>query len=153
MKKAFEYFNAAIEKDPAYALAYAGLADTYGFYAGMVLPYPEALPKARAAARKAVELDKNLAEARLSTAPVWVVDYDSAGKGSTTAQSNSNPISVHTTITAAFWIRRVGLTKHLRNGGSSSWSRSHRSSSATWRGPITSCDSTTRQSAGRQPGT
>src|SRR5262245_10291141 len=64
LKKSIEYFNQAIEQDPNFALAYAGLADSYG-----VLPYysgasPEqSIPKAKAAARKALEIDDSLAEA------------------------------------------------------------------------------------------
>jgi serine/threonine-protein kinase len=77
MKRAFDCFHQAIDKDPAYALAYAGLADTYSFYAGPYLPYSEALPKARAAAQKAVELDDQLAEAHLAVAPLlFYADYD-----------------------------------------------------------------------------
>jgi serine/threonine protein kinase/tetratricopeptide (TPR) repeat protein len=63
-KKAVEYFNQAIEKDPSYALAYAGLAETYVLfpeYAG--LPGKEYFPRAEAAARRALGLDENLAEA------------------------------------------------------------------------------------------
>lgn len=65
LKKSFEYFQQAIEKDPSYGLAYAGLADAYlmlgaGEYA--VLPPKEAFPKAEAAAKKALELDSALAE-------------------------------------------------------------------------------------------
>jgi TolB-like protein/Flp pilus assembly protein TadD/predicted Ser/Thr protein kinase len=69
LKKSIEYFNRAIEKDPSYALAYAGLADAYvllpPYSAGSPL---ESLPRAKAAARKAVELDDTLAEAHTSLA-------------------------------------------------------------------------------------
>jgi serine/threonine protein kinase/Flp pilus assembly protein TadD len=66
LKKSLEYFQQAVEKDPAYALAYAGLADSYlmlgaGLYA--VLPPKDAYPKAEAAAIKALQLDNTLAEA------------------------------------------------------------------------------------------
>jgi eukaryotic-like serine/threonine-protein kinase len=63
LKTAIEYFNQAIETDSAYALAYAGLASTFVLlpeYAG--LPAKEFMPKAEAAARKALELDPALAE-------------------------------------------------------------------------------------------
>ena len=63
LKKAVEYFNQAIEMDASYALAYAGLASTYLVlpdYAG--LPSKKFMPKADAAARKALELDPTLAE-------------------------------------------------------------------------------------------
>jgi TolB-like protein/Tfp pilus assembly protein PilF len=71
LKKAADYFQQAIGKDPNYALAYSGLADCH-----VLLPvYPELgsnprdeLPKALDAARKAVELDDTLAEAHTSLA-------------------------------------------------------------------------------------
>ena len=62
--KSVEYFEQAIEKDPAYALAYAGLSDGWlavGFYEG--LAPREAFPRAKAAATKALEIDDGLAEA------------------------------------------------------------------------------------------
>jgi eukaryotic-like serine/threonine-protein kinase len=66
-KAAIEFFLQAIEKDPGYALAYTGLADSYillGVYA-YVSP-KEAFPKGRAAAVKAVEIHDQLAEAHTS---------------------------------------------------------------------------------------
>jgi serine/threonine protein kinase/Tfp pilus assembly protein PilF len=78
--KAREYFQQAIDKDPGYALAYAGLAGTYVFISG--LPPQEAMPKAKAAAQKAVELDDHLAEAHVSVG--WVsawYDWDWAAAG------------------------------------------------------------------------
>jgi serine/threonine protein kinase/tetratricopeptide (TPR) repeat protein len=63
LRTAVDYFNQAIETDPAYALAYAGLASTYVLlpeYAGP--PAKEFMPKAEAAARKALEFDPALAE-------------------------------------------------------------------------------------------
>jgi serine/threonine protein kinase/Flp pilus assembly protein TadD len=68
-KKAIEYFQQAIEKDPNYALAYAGLADAYPaltFFADT--PPQESFPKAKATAKRAVELDETLAEAHTSLA-------------------------------------------------------------------------------------
>jgi DNA-binding winged helix-turn-helix (wHTH) protein/TolB-like protein/Tfp pilus assembly protein PilF len=63
MYKAIEYFNHAIAEDPGYALAYAGLADAYTTESDWLLPPREALPKADAAARKALAFDDRLAEA------------------------------------------------------------------------------------------
>jgi eukaryotic-like serine/threonine-protein kinase len=65
LKKSIEYFEQAIEKDPGYALAYAGLADSYAGLGGdyLYLPPSESFPKAKAAAMKALELDDTLAEA------------------------------------------------------------------------------------------
>jgi tetratricopeptide (TPR) repeat protein len=71
LKKAVEYFNQAIEKDPNYAPAYSGLADTYallGDWQYAVMTPKEALPKAKAAAIKALELDSTLSEAHTSLA-------------------------------------------------------------------------------------
>jgi TolB-like protein/Flp pilus assembly protein TadD len=79
LKKAIDYFEQAIGKDPAYALAYSGLADVH-----TVLPYYAATPpkddaqKALAAARKAVELDESLAEAHTSLANALVLNLQFA---------------------------------------------------------------------------
>jgi eukaryotic-like serine/threonine-protein kinase len=67
--KAIELFNQAIEIDPQYALAYAGLADCYNLldiWAG--LPTNETFPRAKAAAEKALSIDDQLAEAHTSLA-------------------------------------------------------------------------------------
>jgi serine/threonine-protein kinase len=62
-QRAAEYFNQAIAKDPNYALAYTGLADTYGASATSSWIAPtEGYPKAKAAAKKALDLDETLAE-------------------------------------------------------------------------------------------
>ena len=61
--KAIEYFRQAIEEDPIYALAYAGLADSYYRLSNFYLPTREAMPKAKLAAKKALEIDETLAEA------------------------------------------------------------------------------------------
>jgi TolB-like protein/DNA-binding winged helix-turn-helix (wHTH) protein/Tfp pilus assembly protein PilF len=86
LKVALAYFNQAIEEDPKYAQAYSGLADTYallGDWQYAVMPPKEALPKAKAAATKALELDGALGEAHNSLAFCldgfdW--DFNSAGK-------------------------------------------------------------------------
>src|SRR5262249_23097190 len=63
LKRAGEYFQQAIDKDPGYALAWAGLADCYAVSAYDLLPPREAIPKAKEAASKALALDDALAEA------------------------------------------------------------------------------------------
>jgi eukaryotic-like serine/threonine-protein kinase len=73
-QNAISYFRRAVDKDPNYALAYSGLADAYcllGPYGGS--PPNETMPKAKAAALKALELDDNLAEAHASLA--LILDY------------------------------------------------------------------------------
>ncbi|MCA1632741.1 MAG: tetratricopeptide repeat protein [Acidobacteria bacterium] len=68
-RKAVTFFNRAIDRDPNYALAYAGLADTYALMSDYsIVPPREAMPKARAAALRAIELDEGLAEAHTSLA-------------------------------------------------------------------------------------
>jgi TolB-like protein len=61
LEKAISYFNRAIARDPGYALAYSGLADVYLVLEKYGGAPGEAIPKANAAARKALELDATLA--------------------------------------------------------------------------------------------
>ena len=69
VERAIEFFNKAIEKDPTYALAYAGVADSYQVLGdNLLIPPNEAFPKAKAAALKALELDNSLAEAHVPLA-------------------------------------------------------------------------------------
>jgi tetratricopeptide (TPR) repeat protein len=71
MVKAIGFFNQAIQQDPSYAPAYAGLADSYlqlGFYG--ILPATPAMKRAKTAALKAVELDNSSGEAHASLADV-----------------------------------------------------------------------------------
>jgi TolB-like protein/DNA-binding winged helix-turn-helix (wHTH) protein/Flp pilus assembly protein TadD len=84
MLKAVEHFNRAIERDPTYAPAYSGLSDTYRMFDQQGLAAPrESMPKAEAAARRALALDDGLAEAHASLAGVlyryhW--EWERAGK-------------------------------------------------------------------------
>jgi TolB-like protein len=69
LKRAIQFFNQAIEKDPNYAMAYAGLADCHSSLGVMTYLTPrDASLQAKAAAIKALELDENLAEAHTSLA-------------------------------------------------------------------------------------
>jgi eukaryotic-like serine/threonine-protein kinase len=78
LKKAIDYFQQAIEKDPSYAPAYAGIADTYTALGGLwlYLPPTDSFPKAKAAAMKALELDDTLAEAHAALAYAEFFDWD-----------------------------------------------------------------------------
>jgi eukaryotic-like serine/threonine-protein kinase len=89
LQKAIEYFNRAVEADPRYALAYAGLADSYNLMSFFnIVPPRAAMPKAKAAAARALEIDSTLAEAHISLAyasftfdwdwPAAVSHYDQA---------------------------------------------------------------------------
>ncbi len=69
LRKALEYFHQAIAKDPKYAIAYVGLADAYNMMSFRNVLAPSVLmPKAKAAAAKALELDAHLAEPQVSLA-------------------------------------------------------------------------------------
>jgi TolB-like protein/DNA-binding winged helix-turn-helix (wHTH) protein/Flp pilus assembly protein TadD len=71
LKKAEQYFSRAIELDPSYAQAYAGLADTYNMLAyNRFVPHGEVNEKAKAAAVKAIELDETVAEGHMALAHV-----------------------------------------------------------------------------------
>jgi len=76
LRKAVDFFNQAIEKDPKYALAYAGLADAWA-----VLPLfggcapKECNPKAEAAAKQAIQLDETLAEPHASLGLLLAIYY------------------------------------------------------------------------------
>ena len=63
---AIHYFEQALQVDPNFALAYCGLADTYGWAGGQLMPGREAWAKEMELAQKALDLDPNLAEAHLS---------------------------------------------------------------------------------------
>ena len=69
----FRYFQQAIQEDPAFAEAWAGLSDAYFEWGEFrIAPLAETLPKARAAAQKALELDETLSEAHVSVATTIV---------------------------------------------------------------------------------
>ena len=78
LQKALDHLNRAVDADPAYALAYAGLADSYsGMSFFNIVPPSAAMPKAKAAAAKALEIDSSLAEAHISLAYAsFTYDWD-----------------------------------------------------------------------------
>ena len=78
LSKSIEYFEQAIKEDPNFALAYTGLGDAYsllGLYD--YLPDNQALPKAKQALLKALEIEPNLAEAHSALGIVLIFDWDS----------------------------------------------------------------------------
>jgi serine/threonine-protein kinase len=84
MNRSLDFYNQAIEKDPNFALAYSGLADTYDLLgapeAGGDVSPNDSLPKAKAAALKALEIDESLAEPHVSLGHVkYYLDRDWAG--------------------------------------------------------------------------
>ncbi|MGD1156313.1 MAG: tetratricopeptide repeat protein [Terriglobia bacterium] len=80
-KKALEYFQQAIQKDPNFARGYLGIAQAYGGLGDNVeLSSAEAFTKDKAYARKALELDESLPEAHVALAfALWQGDWDWSG--------------------------------------------------------------------------
>jgi len=80
LQQSIDFFAQAVQKDPRYALAYAGQADAYALIADFnILPAREVLPKVKQAAAKALELDGTLAEAHTSLAWARFHDWDWPG--------------------------------------------------------------------------
>ena len=74
LKTAIKYFEQAIENDPHYALAWAGIADSYSLLGEFGnIPRKELYPKARAAVNKALEIDNRLAEVHTSLASILML--------------------------------------------------------------------------------
>jgi TolB-like protein/Tfp pilus assembly protein PilF len=93
LEKAIKYFEEAIKRDPGFALAYAGLADSYRVLVDHgYLPPSEGNPKTKEAARKALELDETLAEAHTSLGIILSVQWDWRGAEEEFAKAlRSNP--------------------------------------------------------------
>src|SRR5213596_3441668 len=70
------YYEQALKLDPNYALAYCGLADTYAYMGGVMMPSKEAVAKEKEFAQKALELDPELPEAHLSLACAFGGAFD-----------------------------------------------------------------------------
>jgi eukaryotic-like serine/threonine-protein kinase len=116
-EKALDYFRQAIALDPRYALAHCGIADVYADFSSQYLPPGEAIPKAREAALKAIELDETLPEARHSLALVkWWGDWDWAGaEREYKLALELNPNLVHTRIYyAEFLLQQKRFEEALR---------------------------------------
>jgi tetratricopeptide (TPR) repeat protein len=80
LETAVSYFNQAIAKDPGYALAYAGLADAYAVLPEYGANPSEDIPKSKAAARKAIELDPTLSRPHVDLGGTMMAhDWDFAG--------------------------------------------------------------------------
>ena len=80
LKKGIEYFSQAIQRDPKYAEAYVGLADSHALLALRgILPVKEEFPRADAAVKKALEIDNGLSEADATLAHLRLHEWDWAG--------------------------------------------------------------------------
>ncbi|MBI5471692.1 MAG: protein kinase, partial [Ignavibacteriae bacterium] len=114
LKTAIRYFERAIEKDPGYALAWAGIADSYsllGEYGN--ISRKDVYPKARAAANTALQIDDQLAEVHTSLASLFMLnawDWDSSEKEFTRAIAlNPNYATAHHWYSQ--WLMCMGRTE------------------------------------------
>lgn len=99
LNQAIVYFDRAIAGDPGYALAYAGLADAYTTASDWVLSPREALPKAEAAARQALEFDVGLAEAHGALAHAQLHEWKMADAGKEFARA----LALNPNLTATYF--------------------------------------------------
>jgi len=109
--KAVRYFQQAIAKNPNYAIAYAGLADSLsiiGFWC--LVPPDEGCGRAKGLALKALEMDPNLAEAHLSLAwSTMLYDYDfSAAKREFVRSIELNPCLAQAHQWFGFYLATMG---------------------------------------------
>src|SRR5262249_50626525 len=82
MESAITWFQKALSYDPSYAPAYAGLADCYYVVSNQYYPPTEAMPKARSAALRALQLDDTLGETHATLALIRsVYDFNRAEAG------------------------------------------------------------------------
>lgn len=120
MKEAVKHFQEAARVDPNYAPAQVALAETYTMLWGFgILWRPEALARAKAAARKAVELDPKLAAARTALGAVKMNESGLAGaEGISGKRSRSVPtMSLPTNGMQFFWRLWEGTWMRSDNGG------------------------------------
>ena len=113
LKKARDYFRRAIDRQPDYALAYAGLADAYLLLAqNRVMTPIEAVPKAKEAALKALELDPSLAEGYTSLAGI-ACTFEADWSGAERAYRRAFEINPNYAIAHQWWGSTLaGLGRH-----------------------------------------
>ncbi|MEK6279919.1 MAG: protein kinase [Acidobacteriota bacterium] len=114
LKKGIEHFQQAIDEDPGYAAAYAGMSDCYTI---LVVRYglasKEGIPKAKAAAMKALEIDDTLAEAHTSLAHALLHNWEwekAEREFKRALELNPNDADAHNFY--GEYLRVMGLVKH-----------------------------------------
>ncbi|HEX8890505.1 MAG TPA: protein kinase [Pyrinomonadaceae bacterium] len=110
--KALDSFNQAIVEDPNFALAYSGIADCYGIASAWLMPPTEAYPKFEEFARKALQIDGSLADARAEIAAVKLFyQHDWAGAEEELKHALSlNPNSTPARLYYSFYLYASGRT-------------------------------------------
>jgi serine/threonine-protein kinase len=119
LKKAIPFFQQAIEKDPRFALAYAGIADNYVLAADTYIAPREAFSKAKEAAQKAIELDDSLAEAHASLGFVhFHYDWDWVAADKECRRAiELNPQSAHSYMIYTHYLAGIGRFDEARTFG------------------------------------
>jgi TolB-like protein/tetratricopeptide (TPR) repeat protein len=115
LRRAAAFFEVAIEQDPDYAVAWAGLADAYMLLGGSGFAPPhDVFPASKAAALKALELDDRLAEGYVALASInWLYDWDWDAADRNYRRSFSvNPL-LHTRCICYAWY--LAVTGHLED--------------------------------------
>ena len=112
LRKAVEYFKLAITRDPATAMAYAGLAEAHVGLSGFHLPPREAMPKAKRAAETALSLDESLASAHAVLGFIHLVyDWD----GAAAERALLRALELNPTLATARLHRAAHLTTQARH--------------------------------------
>jgi eukaryotic-like serine/threonine-protein kinase len=112
LRKAVQYFDLAIDKDPANAMAHSGLAEAYVGLSGFYLPPRDAMPKAKRAAETAIALDESLADAHAALGFVHLVyDWD----GPAAEKSLARALELNPTLATARLHRAAYLTTQARH--------------------------------------
>ena len=134
MTKAVPLFQQAIEKDPRFALAYAGMADNYVIAADAIIPPREAFSKAKEAALKAIELDDSLAEAHASLGFVhYHYDWDwSAAEQELKRAISLNPQSAQSYTLFTHYLAGMGRYDEAKKYGARALELDPLSVSAHW---------------------
>jgi eukaryotic-like serine/threonine-protein kinase len=119
-KRARECFERAISRDPMYALAYAGLADTLGSmaYYGFIAP-EDGFPRAKAAALRAIELDPDVPDAHASLALThlfWDHDWPAAEREFKTAIKLNSQLAIPHALYSIFLISVGRFDEALEEG-------------------------------------
>ena len=109
LREAAELYEEALELDPRFSLAWAGLSDAYMLLANLVPP-GEAMPRAKEAAQKALEIDPRLAEGFVALASInWLYDWDWGAADQNYRLSFSvNPLLHTRCICYAWYLATVG---------------------------------------------
>ena len=112
LRKAVDFFKAAIAGDPAHAAAHAGLAEAYTELAGFYIDPRQAMPEAKRAAQTAIRLDETLAEAHAALGYVHLVyDWD----GPAAERELLRALDLNPTLAAARLNHAAYLTTQARH--------------------------------------